>query len=353
MKLDKKILICYNAPVSVYSIYSGKQKSNSEIADDMSENGFANEINLIENSLKVFYREVRSLAIDNDLEKSIQNILIYDPDVIFNFVETIEGVSSLEAAIAGVFELLNIEYTGNTPRTLGNCLNKFLSKQILNSFNINTPKAFVYHPSSRLPQKKFNLNFPVITKLLKEDASIGISENSVVSNLTDLNKQLKFLSKTYNQEILVEEYIEGREFNVAVLGERTLPISEIKFSGLPKNLPKIVTYEGKWIANSTYYKHTVPSCPAKINIKQKKLLEEIALKAFKALDCRDYARVDIRLNKENIPYVIEVNPNPDISTESGFFRAASISGLNYSEMLFSISNFSMQREKIDTAVKAV
>jgi len=172
-------------------------------------------------------------------------------------------------------------------------------------------------------------------------------------NFKLLNKQLEFLFNTYKSEIIIEEYIEGRELNVAVLGESVLPISEISFKGLPKDLPKIVTYESKWIAESVYYKNTIPVCPTKLNEQLSALVKDTAVKAYKALNCRDYARVDIRLNKDNIPYVIEINPNPDISIDSGYNRAAKIFGLTHKQLLFKISEFALNRTIDDTQVTAV
>ncbi len=236
--------------------------------------------------------------------------------------------------------------------TLGNCLNKERAKNILRSFDINTPKSQIIKPSDKISNKSFNLNFPLILKLLTEDASIGISEFSVVNNFSELQKQLKFLFVTYNQEVIAEEYIDGRELNVAILGDKILPISEILFRGLPDNLPKIITYDSKWIEDSVYFENTQPSCPAELDRITKKNIETVAMAAFNAMNCRDYARVDIRLSNDGIPYVIEVNPNPDISTDSGFARAASVDGLSYGELLHTIANFALNRKKDDTKNKA-
>ena len=182
-------------------------------------------------------------------------------------------------------------------------------------------------------------------KLNDEDASIGISENSVVKSYRELRKQFEFLTKTYNKNIIVEEYIVGRELNCAVVGDKPLPISEIDFTGLPQNLPKIVTYDGKWIEDSTYYNYTKPVCPAPLGERITKKIHETALAAYNAMNCRDYSRVDIRLSNDGIPYVIEVNPNPDISADSGFARAAAAVGISYKELLYTIGNFALIRKK--------
>lgn len=352
MKTAAKILICYNAPVSIFAVYSGKPDDLHANINDLSESSFAKEIKRIKRSLLEHFTEVGTLAINNDLQKIIAKIDEFAPDIIFNFVESVEGVSSYEYCIAGLFELLGYDYTGNIPPALGNCLNKERAKMILRSFEIRTPSSLVIRKKQKMTKKNFNLNFPVIMKLLNEDASIGISELSVVNNFAQLNSHLDFLYKTYKQEVLVEEYIDGRELNVAVLGDKVLPISEIRFDGLPENLPKIVTYDGKWIAESVYYENTKPKCPADLEPSLKKKIEETAYKAFKAMSCRDYARVDIRLSSDNIPYVIEVNPNPDISLDSGFSRAAAASGISYSSLLFTIAGFALSRKKYDTKNKA-
>jgi D-alanine-D-alanine ligase len=357
MKTHKKILICYNSPASIFPVYNGKPLEGLPL-NDLSETGFIQNINKIKNHLKKYFSTVEALSVDSNVERIVSKINKFSPDAIFNFVESVEGVSSFEYCTAGLFELLGFEYTGNTPFCLGNCLNKERTKNILRSFGIRTPKSFIFHVSERnykngILTRKFNLKFPVILKLLNEDASIGISEFSVVNNSEELKKQFGFLSETYKQDIIAEEYIDGREFNVAVLGDTILPVSEIDFTGLPENFPKIVTYDGKWIAESIYYDNTKPVCPAVLDKKLKKKITEVALEAFNALSCRDYARVDIRVDKSGKPYVIEVNPNPDISEDSGFARAAAAKGINYPELLFTIANFAMNRRKNDSKSQAV
>ena len=353
MKIDAKILICYNAPVTLFSVYNGKPVNEGNNGDDLSEKSFLKELNNIKKTLKKYYTHVETLAIDREVQKAIDGINSFAPDVIFNFVESVEGITSYEYCIAGLYELLDYYYTGCDPISLGNCLDKAGTKDILQSFGIKTPGYQTLKPNTRFTKNDITLNFPIILKLIKEDASIGISEYSVVNNYTELRKQFKFLSDTYKQEIILEEYIKGRELNVAILGSRPLPLSEINFEGLPAALPKIVTYEGKWIENSVYYNHTKPVCPAALSEVTLRKVNKIAMAAFKALNCRDYARIDIRLNSKGITYVIEVNPNPDISADSGFARAAKADGIDYSGLLCTIANYALERKKKnDTQVKA-
>ena len=352
MKDNSKILICYNSPVSVFPIYNGKPEEKQYEVNDLSESVFSKEISSIKKSLQEYFTDVKTFAIDGNVERNISKINHYSPDVILNFVESVEGISTYEYCMAGLFELLKVEFTGNQPLCLGNCLNKQRAKDILRAHDINTPKALVIDSSGKTSAKSFTLKFPVILKLLTEDASIGISEYSVVKNFKELKDHVDFLASTYKQNIIAEEYIDGRELNVAILGNTVLPISEIEFEGLPDGLPKIVTYDGKWIADSVYYENTKPKCPTELDARTKKRIETIALQAFNALGCRDYARVDIRLDENGIPFVIEINPNPDISSDSGFTRAAAADGMSHSELLFRITNFALSRRINDTQIKA-
>ena len=163
-----------------------------------------------------------------------------------------------------------------------------------------------------------------------------------------MKERLGYLFSSFNQEVLIEEYINGRELNVAILGDRVLPISEIRFDHLPDGLPKIVTYEAKWSPQSIYYKNTIPKCPAILDDHLKNIVVKMALEAYHALECRDYARVDIRLNQKNIPYVIEVNPNPDISLDTGFVRSAASAGISYEDLLSQIAILAIKRISYDS-----
>ncbi|HEX2963977.1 MAG TPA: ATP-grasp domain-containing protein [Ignavibacteriales bacterium] len=352
MSSEAKILVCYNEPAKVYKNYVGKNISSDDENVDMSETGMLEHINDIVSGLQLYFKNVDTFAFSSDVERAITSIVSYSPDVIFNFVESVEGKANYEAYTAGLYELLGYNYTGNVPLCLGLCLNKARTKQLLQSGGIKTPGFYIAKFNGVIDPESFGLKFPVILKLLNEDASIGISEFSVVNNIDEVNRRLGFLFKTYRQDVIIEEFINGREFNVSILGGDVLPISEIIFSGLPKGLPKIVTYEGKWSPNSTYYKYTNPNCPADIDDELKEKIETAAREAYELMNCRDYARIDIRLSKSGVPYVIEVNPNPDLSQDAGFARAARAKGLSYPELLYSIVSLALERKEHDTKTEA-
>ncbi|BDQ03311.1 ATP-grasp domain-containing protein [Ignavibacterium sp.] len=353
MKKETRILVCYNSPVSIFPVYNGKPGENSQQGIDLSEYSFVSQINQIVEMLSTKFQVVESFAVNRDITLLINKLNSFQPDAVVNFVESVEGITNYEYCVAALFELLGFEFTGNTAVTLGNCLNKLRTKSILKSYGIKTPEAITVEPDETLSKNKIKLKFPLIMKLEEEDASIGISEYSVVNNFNQLKKHFDFLKKTYNKRVIIEEYIVGRELNVAILDGKILPISEIDFTGLPENLPKIVTYDGKWIENSTYYNHTKPVCPAKLSSRIKTRIEKVALEAYRVMNCRDYARVDIRLSKENIPYVIEVNPNPDVSSDSGFARAAAARGIDYTSLLETITNLALNRKRNDSLNQAI
>ncbi|MFA3782521.1 ATP-grasp domain-containing protein [Melioribacteraceae bacterium 4301-Me] len=347
---ETRVLVCYNEPVRYYQNYLGKEVNDVESNVDLSESEFSKLITTIEQALKMHFIEVNSIALGSNVKINVQNILSYSPDIILNCVESIDGKSNFESYNAGLFDILEIPYTGNNLACLGNCLNKSRTKLILKSYGINTPNFLTVTYCNIPKENDINIKYPVIVKLLNEDASIGISENSVISDYRTLKQRLIYLFDLFKQDIIIEEYIEGRELNVAILGNQVLPISEIIFDGLPENLPRIVTYEAKWSENSTYFKHTKPICPAKLDDKIKSKLEKIAIESFNAMECRDYARIDIRLDKKGIPYVIEVNPNPDISPDSGFVRSAATAGYSYDKLLYTIIMLALKRIKHDTQV---
>ncbi|HEX7501870.1 MAG TPA: hypothetical protein VF451_00500, partial [Acidobacteriota bacterium] len=339
----EKILICYNEPVVIYENYSGKAAVNGAVVEDTSDPGLTAQVSDMQKILQQRFEQVECLPFSRDFAKALRRILQQAPDIILNFVEALEGDTNFEGHIAGAFEILDIEFTGNKAMTLGNCLSKLKTKQILRSLGVRTPKYTLARLNKKLLETDLKLKFPLILKLNKEDASIGISENSVVNDFAGLQAQLDFLFRTFRQDVLVEECLPGREISAAILGDRVLPLSEISYSELPGHLPRIVTYEAKWSPHSPYYLGTVPVCPAEVDEPLRALIEKTALAAFNALDCRDYARVDFRLSKRDIPHVIDVNPNPDLSPEAGFIRSASHAGISYEEVLFSLVDFALQR----------
>ncbi len=279
------------------------------------------------------------------------NILLNDaknnkPDVIFNFIELYKENSRLEMNMVGVLDLLEIPYTGAPPLSLANCQNKVLAKRLLNAQGIKTPNFIIAKETSK--NFKHDLKFPLIVKPAFEDASVGIENDSIVENNKQLGKRINYIFNSFQQPALVEEFIEGRELNAAVFGDKNpeaLPISEIDFSEMPDHLYNIVSYQAKWDPLHESYHKTIPSCPAKLPIDIEQKVKKIALEAFKTLECRDYGRVDMRLTNDNEIFVLEVNPNPDLTEGAGFMRSAEAAGFTYEQTLEKIIHFAWARRK--------
>jgi D-alanine-D-alanine ligase len=258
--------------------------------------------------------------------------------IIFNLCEGAFSRSALEMNVAALFELYGARFTGSGPLALGLALDKGMAKDILRSRGVPTPNYAVMEAAPEaLPA---GLEFPLIVKPLREDASVGIDSNAVVSSFYELRNRVEDIIARYSQPVIVEEYIDGREFNIAVLGNgaerKALPPSEILFVDFPEGKPKICCYEAKWVEDSPFFRKTVPSCPADVPGELKDELQAIALKSYGIIGCRDYARVDMRVGEDGRIKVLEVNPNPDISSDAGFARAAKASGLEYPDLIAAI-----------------
>lgn len=287
-----------------------------------------------------------TLNIKDNLDLLFKNLKAEKPDVIFNFVEIYKENPRLEMNIVGLFELMEIPYTGAPALGLANCQNKILAKRLLSSAGIRIPQFFiVYAKAAKYPHK---LKYPLLIKPAYEDASVGIENESIVNNSKQLKMRIEHVLKNYNQPALVEEFIDGRELNVAVMGDkrlRVLPISEIDFSAMPDHLHNIVSFQAKWDPHHESYHKTIPICPAPLPKNIERRAKDLAFKSFKVMGCRDYARIDIRLSKDNKLYVLEVNPNPDITDGAGFMRSVQHSGISYAQALKRIVKYALRRGK--------
>jgi D-alanine-D-alanine ligase len=285
-----------------------------------------------------------------ELSSVLQTAEEIKPDVIFNLCEGFQGSAKHEMHITSLWELLHIPYTGNTPLTLGLAQDKILTKRLLESKKIHTPPYQVF---TQIPEKVL-LEFPLIAKPSREDASLGIGANAVAHTIQELQKNVETLIRKYNQPVLVEKYIAGREFNISLMGSppKVLAISEIDFSSLSKDEPKITSYEAKWMPDHPLYQKTPALCPARVSKDLKQRLEDTAVQVYTLLRGRDYGRVDIRVDEYERIYVLEFNPNPDISPDAGFSKALHAAGIPYgvfvSEMIHNALNRKTDEHHIKT-----
>jgi len=267
-------------------------------------------------------------------------------DLIVNLCESFRGVPQLEANVAGLFELLGIPFTGNSSKTLTFCQDKHRAKSVMAAWGLETPRGRLVDS----PEGNIELDFPVIAKPNCEDASLGIGPDAVCWNPESLKRRIRHLLDTYHHPVLVEVFIPGREFNVAVLdrdGPEALPVSEILFKGRAAEDVNICSYEAKWLEDHELYRATPPLCPALVPDGLREQMQRMAVAAFQALECRDYARVDFRMNPDGRLFILEVNPNPDISSGAGFSRALKAAGIPYREFLRILIRNSLSRRESD------
>ncbi len=314
---------------------------------DWSEYGVLGEVRLITQFLREGSYDAMLFAADDPLELA-QYLARDRPDFIFNCCESFRGDASLEMCVAGVYELFGVPYTGTPALNLGICLNKPIAKSLFQAHAIPTPRFAVVREPWDCDAAAV-LGFPLIVKPAHEDASIGIDVHAVVSTFETLRDRIEFVRREFRQPALVEEFIDGREVNVAVLASSpeefmTLPISEIRFQGYPEDRPRIIGYQAKWVEHSPEYRGTPPRCPADLPEALAQRVRDTALAAARVAGLADYGRIDMRIRRgDNQVFVLEANPNPDISFDSGFVRAAEASGRTHASVIREILERAIER----------
>jgi D-alanine-D-alanine ligase len=292
-------------------------------------------------ALRTDGHEVDRLVVDCDptrVDAAAAKLLQLSPDLVFNVAESFGGKSALESNVAALLNLLGCRYTGSSPAGLLLAGDKTLTKKVLRFHGIQTPEfATLYRGALDWAG---DLQFPVIVKPPQEDASLGISSSSVVSELKDLFARIDELQAEYQQPVLVEQFIDGREFYVGVLGNvnaEALPVIELDFSGFPAGRPRIASWEAKWgddgDGQGEEYAGTRSIFPETLDADLEERMQQVAVEAFHALRLRDYGRIDLRVTDSGEIYVIEVNPNCYLERESEFARAARRSGLEYDALI--------------------
>jgi len=260
------------------------------------------------------------------------------PDIVFNIAEGFNGVSR-EAQIPSMLDMLQIPYTGSDPLTLATCLDKARTKEILSYYKIPNAKFAVTNGVNHTDS--LGLKFPLIVKPVFEGSSKGIFSSSFVKNIKELKNETERIFIEYNQPALIEEFLSGREFTIAILGNgdeaQVLPVIEINYKEFPNDFIPIYSYEAKWILDTKENPLDVFNCPAKIDQGLEDKIKSAALKAYNVLRCKDWSRIDIRLDGKEEPNIIEINPLPGILPDPGenscFPKAARAAGLNYNDMI--------------------
>jgi D-alanine-D-alanine ligase len=266
------------------------------------------------------------------------------PELVFNLLESFGEDTSADVAVAGVLELLRLRYTGSGPGELFLRQDKGLAKKVFAFENIQYPHFAVFGKDADL-ETAGKLRMPLFVKPLRADASIGIDGDSLVRDAIALMKRVVSIHEKVGDSALVEEYIEGREFYIGILGNRepqALPPIEMDFSGLPEGMPRILGSKAKWSPKSVEYKGT-QSILAEVPDELRARLQKAALDAYRALRVRDYGRVDLRLTETGDIYVIEVNANCYLEEGSEFATAAKAAGIEFPDLVQRIVDLALER----------
>lgn len=318
--------------------------------DRISEAGVEGAADAAKSALASLGYDVASLALETPTQ-ALETLAAYRPDAVVNLCEGLAGDARHEMHVAALWELAGIPYTGSPPLALGVSQDKATVKRLLESAGVPTPEwALCETVPDAAP-----VPFPAIVKPVREDASLGIGSASVVGDLSALRRAAADLLDRYRQPALVERFIPGREFNVAILGNdppRLLPLAEIDFSGLPPDAPAIVGYEAKWLPGHPLYRGTPAVCPAPVAPELAARISEAALGAWALTGGRDYGRVDLRVAPDGRVYVLEVNLNPDTSPDAGFARAVAAAGISYPHFFRDLVQWARERSGHDRPARS-
>ena len=327
--------------------YNLKKKDESKPADYFSECDSEETISSIVAALETKGHRVE--AIDVEYPKLFSYFNKNAVDMVFNIAEGAKG-KFRESEVPAILDYLNIPYTGSGTFSLALALNKALTKKILKAENIPTPDFQVFSKGSEEPDA--SLRFPLIVKPNCEGSAKGISKANVVNNREDLLKKVREILDVYHQEALVEEFIEGKELTVGILENgktRVLPILEIDFSNCNNSVEYFYSWRMKEYQGDREL-GLVPAfhCPARLDAETERLVKEVALKTHRAVGCLDISRTDIRLDKNNVPYVLEINPLPGLDPkESNFPIMAYAAGMKYEDLIEAILLSASERKGLN------
>ena len=330
----------------VVVIYNGRTALTPEAPDDRSS------IADLRRMIRRMARVVRSLGHRVTVLPLAQNLFTFHrelrrlrPDVVFNQYDDVVHGALYEMRVAALVSTLGYPMTGSSGLALGLSRYKYVCSNLLHGAGIPIP------PETRMIERvgevdRHRWTFPLIVQPCQEDAGIGLDRDSVVHTRKALKDKVRELLKTYSQPVLVQRFLPGREFNVGILGGRrlrVLPLAEVDYSELPKEIIPIMSYAAKWMENTAEFQGTSVICPAVVESDLAREISRTALQAFRAVGAWGYGRVDIRLDAEGIPRVLEVNCNASLEEDVALARSAKAIGIDYPHLLQMVINAALER----------
>ncbi len=300
-------------------------------------------------TLREMGHEVRVLGVHDDLAGIRPAAGFFEPHIVFNLMEAFAGITTFDQNVVSYLELLRLRYTGCNPRGLIFARDKALSKKLLAYHRIPVPDFSVVR-YGRKPVLSKKMRFPLIVKSLFFEASAGISQASVVEDEDQLARRVQFIHESLGTGAIVEQFVDGRELYVGVLGNErldVLPVWEMSFAQMPENRWRIATERVKW--NTQYQKKNgIMTNAAKLDAAAVDHIHRIAKRAYRALDLNGYARIDLRMDEEGRAYVLEANPNPNLAYGEDFAESAETNGISYERLLERIITLGMRWEPART-----
>ena len=270
-------------------------------------------------------------------------------DLVFNLCEGVNGHARFEDYVVGTLELAGVPFTGCRHWAITIAHRKHVANTLLGAAGLPVP-AFTLAQANKSPAE---FPLPAIVKPAAEDASVGIDNGAVCTSKRALKKRVALMLEQF-EEVLVQEYVPGREFNVGFVGKRMLPIAEIRFDGMPEGTWPIVSYAAKWIPGSPEDEGTLPVCPAEVPDELEAAIAKVAREAWMYVSGGEgYGRVDLRVNGDGVPYVLEVNPCPDLSNNAGLARMGRAFGWSYDDLVMQIVDEALMRSQSHTAAAAL
>ena len=287
--------------------------------------------------------ELRVIGVHDDLTPIRQNVEEFKPDIVFNLMEAFADIGVFDQNVVSYLELLRLPYTGCNPRGLTLARDKSLAKKLFAYHRVPVPD-FTVVPLNRKPSVPKKLKFPLIVKSPTYESSIGISQASVVANEEQLAKRVQFIHQSIGTAAIVEQYIDGRELYVGVMGNQRLqvfPVWEMSFAQMGENSWHIATERVKW---SVAYqkKHGIATAQAALTPEVALQVQHLAKRAYRALDLTGYARLDLRMRDDGKLFVIEANPNPQLAQGEDFAESALHAGLSYGQLLDRLMSLGLQ-----------
>jgi D-alanine-D-alanine ligase len=313
-------------------------------SEDESSKEYDQVVPQVARTLRRLGHRVSVLGVHGDVKRLITGLSRRRPDLVVNLMEMFGDNVFGDIPVTGLLDLLGLRYTGSGPGELYLSQDKGLTKKLLAFEDILYPRFAVFSREAAF-ETGGNLRMPLFVKPLRSDASLGIGGKSLVHDAVALMEQVSAIRKELNDSALAEEYIEGREFYVGVLGNtqpKALPPVEIDFTGFPEGVPKVMDSKAKWDERSKEYKGT-RSVMAQLPDELRARLQKVAVDAYRALRVRDYGRVDLRLTDTGDIYVLEVNASCYLERGSEFAMSAAAAGLDYPRLIEQIVNLALER----------